>query len=230
MSTSPRSKINDDNTLCDSITKPKQKHFDNNSKTLGRDENGNLLPREVRRQNIIKTHASPQPAFPNKLQDFLGQDNVMNVFSSLTEKNFGKDSQISARGVRLLRNRDVLVENVNDFFKLCYENRIIPTIATLECYLGVEDTSFYAFAKNTSEPNSELVRQVIKQCHAINEVAALHGVIDSHLFTFLAKNYYGLKDITSINLAPTDNNTPNNSDTFNAIKEQIIIEGEEVIK
>jgi len=195
------------------------------------DENGKLLPKEVRDNTLLANPHKPSPTMsPTKLQNFLAQDNIQNFFGTLAKKTFSEENNVRLRSKNVLENRELYISEVNNYFDLCYSNHVIPTMSSLVAYIGVNMDAFYEYANDCTRSNYDIVKKTIEQCHAVNEVAALNGTIDARLFTFLAKNYYGLKDITSLDIHPSDNTTPNSDETYNAIKQQIIIEGESIEK
>ena len=112
---------------------------------------------------------------------------------------------------------------MEDYFKLCYDCNIIPTIASLSLYLGLNRETLYNYANNPKTYDySNILRMAINTCQSYQETAVLDGSIPSVPFIFLSKNYFGLKDTTDISFNNNqDTNIMNNTNTMQVIKEQI---------
>jgi hypothetical protein len=100
---------------------------------------------------------------------------------------------------------------------------MIPTIASLCLFIGVNRDTLYNIASNPKTYEYyDILKSAIDTCHSYQEGAVLSGDIPSVPFIFLAKNYYSLKDQTDVRFNQHDikDNTIN-SNTIQVIKEQI---------
>ena len=103
---------------------------------------------------------------------------------------------------------------------LCYETNTVPTITAVALWLGCNRDTIYAHANNSSSPFSDTCKKIINLCHISMENGAVAGKINSVLYMFLSKNYFGLKDDKNITVTPaTDSvNTPA---TMEALQKQL---------
>ena len=86
----------------------------------------------------------------------------------------------------------------------------------------------YENMANISSPVNRVLTQALQICHAFQEAGTLHGNINPVLFMYLSKNYYGLKDQSSISLTTTINDkTINNNQTMKVIQEQLALENKD---
>ena len=183
----------------------------------------NTTTREERIQQVI-SKANPTNSSKSKLTEYLSQDNVKKYNSIVTSKSF---DIVASRGYpRAFDSYEECLNEVEDYFKLCYECNIIPTIASLSLYLGLNRETLYNYANNPKIYDySNILKLAINTCQSYQETAVLDGSIPSVPFIFLSKNYFGLKDTTDIafNTNNQNDNTVNNN-TMQTIKEQIELE------
>lgn len=183
----------------------------------------NTTTREERIQQVI-SKANPTNSSKSKLTEYLSQDNVKKYNSIITSKSF---DIVASRGYpRAFDSYEECLNEVEDYFKLCYECNIIPTISSLSLYLGLNRETLYNYANNPKIYDySNILKLAINTCQSYQETAVLDGSIPSVPFIFLSKNYFGLKDTTDIsfNNNNQNDNTVNNN-TMQTIKEQIELE------
>ena len=176
--------------------------------------------RDERKQMVIDKH-NPTNSSKSKLTEYLQQPNVKKYNSIITSKSF---DIVASRGYpRAFNSFNECLEEVEDYFKLCYDCNIIPTIASLSLYLGLNRETLYNYANNPKTYDySNILRMAINTCQSYQETAVLDGSIPSVPFIFLSKNYFGLKDTTDISFNNNqDTNIMNNTNTMQVIKEQI---------
>ena len=176
--------------------------------------------REEREQMVINK-SNPTNSSKSKLTEYLSQPNVKKYNSIVTSKSF---EIVASRGYpRAFDSYEECLEEVEDYFKLCYECNIIPTIASLSLYLGLNRETLYNYANSPKIYDySNILRNAINVCQSYQETAVLDGSVPSVPFIFLAKNYYGLKDTTDISVnSNNQNDTTLNNNTMQIIKEQI---------
>lgn len=159
----------------------------------------------------------------NRLSNFLKKDNIKQYNREVTEKCLNRTLQsISFRD----EDWESLQKEVCDYFILADKHNVIPTIASLCCYLGVNKNVLYEKAHKTGF-SSDVLRASIQVCHSYQELAVIHGEVSSNLFIFLSKNYYGLADSSTLNLTSIDSNV-NSQETLKVIQEQLALENNDL--
>ena len=180
--------------------------------------------KEERTQMVIDK-GNPKNSCKNKLSEYLSQPNVKKFNCIITDKNF---DTIKKRGYpRFFNSVDECLEEVEDYFKLCYDCDMIPTIASLSLYLGVNRETLYNYANNPRiYEYSNIVKSAIDTCQSYQESAVLSGDIPSVPFIFLSKNYFNLKDTTDVRVNNDTQDNTINSNTMSVIREQIEMENQ----
>ncbi len=149
--------------------------------------------------------------------ELLTQDNYKEFMSTILQKSFvDKYSNVSLG----FANNSEVYEEMCDYFKLCINLEIPPTIPSLCGFLGISLNVFYNTANDTTALNYDLVNKAIINIQAIQETSAISGQINSNLYTFLSRNYYGLKDTQQIALNDSREDN-NNVAVLQAIKQQL---------
>lgn len=190
---------------------------------MGNVHNRNRITKEEAIQSLINKEP---PRQLNKLCDFLHQDNVKEFNRVLVSRAF-LDHMGNSKSFALDDEEECLKECA-EFFELCYKHDIIPNVASLAVYLRTDTRTIYENMANISSPANRVLTQAISICHALQEEGTLHGNINPVLFMYLSKNYYGLKDQSSISLTTTINDkTINNNQTMKVIQEQLALENKD---
>lgn len=167
---------------------------------------------------IIKTlQTQSLPTFSkNKLSQWLSEENVKSFNKILLDKTF--------RNHVALEDTNALEKELFDYFQACYDYEMVPTISSMSCWLGVNRNVIYEVVANKGK-NGDILSQAVDFCHSLNENGALSGSINSVLYMFLSKNYYGMQDNSTLNLTTgIQNPTINNEATMRVIQEQLAIE------
>ena len=180
--------------------------------------------KEERKQMVIEK-GNPQHSSKNKLSQYLSQPNVKKFNAIMTDKGF---NLVAKRGYpRTFSSADECLNEVNEYFKLCYDCEMIPTVASLCLFLGLNRESLYNIANNPRiYEYSNILKYAINTCQSYQEGAVLSGDIPSVPFIFLSKNYFGLKDTTEVNVSAVNQDNSINSDTLSVIKDQVKMERE----
>lgn len=118
-------------------------------------------------------------------------------------------------------NVEQLGKDCNDFVKLCYDTNTVPTITGFGMWLGCDRDTIYNHANNPNSPFSAQCKNIIQICHLSMENGAVGGKINSVLYMFLSKNYFGLKDDKNITVTPVNGNNLDTQSTMEAIQKQI---------
>lgn len=158
----------------------------------------------------------------NKLIDYLGQENVKEFNLTITNKAFNQSYNMS----EIMLDRDLCSKEIANYFQLCYNTQMIPTISSLCLYIGIHKDTLYTNIQNPNCQVSDLLKNAVDTCHSINEMGALNNNINAVLYMFLSKNYYGLQDTRNVELS-TPQTTTDNVNTLKVIQEQIALEEEQ---
>lgn len=161
---------------------------------------------------------------PNKMTEYLSQDNVKKFNRIVVSKNFDKLHKNRGRK-QTFENYDQCLSEVEGYFKLCDQYDIIPTIASLALYLGVHRDTIYTIANNPKiYEYSDVLKSAIATCQGYHEQAFMSNQLSPVAFIFYGKNYYNLKDTTDVRFNTEQSNDTYNSESIDALKEQIASE------
>lgn len=178
-----------------------------------------VMPVSEREKEMIKQAKDFQslPTFPkNKVTQWLEEPNVKAFNKILLEKAFMKHFSLT--------EPNVLKEELQKYFECCYDNAIVPTISSMSVWLGVNKDTIYSNIANKSNV-ADVLSQAVNFCHSLNENGAISGSINSVLYMFLSKNYYGMQDNSTLNLTTgLQDTTVNNTNTMKVIQEQLALE------
>lgn len=116
---------------------------------------------------------------------------------------------------------EVTEKEVDDYFQLCSDKEVVPTITTLALWLGVNKDTIYAHANNSSSPFSDLFKNVISYCHSLIQNGAIDGKINPVTYFFISKNDYGMRDDKNITVSATQGSNINTQETADALRKQI---------
>ena len=163
----------------------------------------------------------------NKLSDYLSQPNVKAFNSIVVDTNFKKiRANLNGKGrPQLFKSREECQNEIEGYFKLCYDYDMIPTVASMSLYLGCNKDTIYDHINNPSSDYSDLLKNAVSTCLAYQESGVMSNEVPAVPFIFLGKQYYGFKDTQDVNILAT-NQIQNTANTINAIREQISNENE----
>ena len=115
-----------------------------------------------------------------------------------------------------------LKQNSNvEYIKLCYDTSTIPTISSASLWLGVNRDTLYAHSNNSNSPFSDTCKNLINVCHVCLENGAIKNKVNSVLYMFLGKNYFGLKDDKNITVSAQQGSDVNSQETAEALRKQL---------
>lgn len=174
---------------------------------------------EERRQAVLDRG---NPKSMNKITAYLSQENVKAFNSIVTDRMLSKMREsINGKGrPKLFKNREECQEDIENYFKLCIEYNVLPTVASFCVYCGANKDTIYTHINDTASDFSDLLKNAVDTILAFQEGGALANEVASVPFIFLSKNYFGMKDNQDVVIS-TNDNRPNNIKTIEAIKEQI---------
>lgn len=114
------------------------------------------------------------------------------------------------------------VENgIVDYFALCDRTDTVPTITGIATWLHCSRDTIYRHANDSNSPFSDVFKNAINTCHLSLENGAIDGAVNSVVYIFMGKNYFGLKDDKNITVTPATSNSTNSQETMDAIQKQI---------
>ena len=115
-----------------------------------------------------------------------------------------------------------LKEDIGSYFDACNEYDIMPTVANLALWLGVNADTLYEHKNNSMSPFSEVIKNVFNYMHTLMQGGTLSGDINPVTYIFLSKNYYGMRDDKNIQVSATnDSSSPNAQETASALRKQL---------
>lgn len=160
----------------------------------------------------------------SKVKEFMMDDDVKEFNMNLAKITFAKEG-IDKATEELFNDNTKVYNTLVKYFEVCIVKNIMPTIATMCAFLGCSKEELYRNAGNTNCKSYKILSKGIMLCHSFIEMGAINGVVDSRTFSFLSKNYYGLKDDTNVNVrAGNIENDVNNVETLDAIRRQVMCE------
>jgi len=100
-------------------------------------------------------------------------------------------------------SQEALEKDIDAYFDFCIHRRIAVSVAGLGAWLGVSTSTLGYWKRNRDTlPYYECVELAIAFIHAMMEQGALDGNVPATVFSFLARNYNGLKDIQEYTVEP----------------------------
>ena len=174
------------------------------------------------REQMVIDRGNPKGT-KSKMSEYLSQDNVKSFNRIVVSRNFEKlEERHKSKSQQVFDNYDECLNDVGDYFKLCDKYNIIPTIASLSLYLGVNKETIYQYANNPKMYEcSNILKTAIQTCQAYHENAFMSGEVPPVAFIFYAKNYYGMKDQTDVRFNQDQNTNEIQTESISALKEQI---------
>lgn len=152
---------------------------------------------------------------------YFSKENVKEYQKEMISHLFGKDKPKKKGRGTFFENVEELDNWVQEYFALALSHEVVPTISGLCTYLQCNRDTLYNHANNPSSPFYDSCKNAIDYCHACLESGASESQLNSVAYIFQAKNYFNMKDVQEVKVAPNQNQISNNADTLNALKEQI---------
>lgn len=85
-----------------------------------------------------------------------------------------------------------------DFVKYCDEKKMVPTRPGLALWLGLDSTTLGKWKNDSTNPFSSSIKNAEELFHSFLLQKTTEGKINTILYFFLAKNWYGMSDKTEI--------------------------------
>ena len=165
----------------------------------------------------------------SKIVEYMSQPNIREFNALVVDNNFKKMREKISKGVmgrpQLFKSREECQEEIEGYFKLCYDYNVIPTVASMSTYLGMGRQYLYDIINNQDSDFTDILKSAVETCQSYQELPALDGTLSAPTWIFTAKNYFGMKDTQDVSISAT-NQQQNNTNTINAIKEQLALEND----
>lgn len=191
---------------------------------MGYNTRRNYTTQEERNKQVIDK-GNPTNSKLNKIVEYMSQPNIREFNAIVVDKAFSKIDTTRKGRPSIFSSREECKNEVEGYFKLCYQYSVIPTISSLALYLGYSRDSLYDSMNNETCDFSDILKNAVQMCQSYQELPALDGTLSAPTWIFTAKNYFGMKDTQDVNVSAT-NNIQTSTQTINAIKEQISSESD----
>lgn len=172
--------------------------------------------KEERAQMVIDK-GNPKNSKLNKITEYMKQPNVKEFNARVVDKSF-KNNRMGRP--QIFDSREECEEEVQGYFKLCYDYDMIPTISSMALYFGITRDALYEHVSQEGSNFKDILKKAISTCQSYQELPALDGTLSAPTWIFTAKNYFGMKDTQNVDISAT-NQQQTNTNTINIIKEQI---------
>lgn len=176
----------------------------------------NLSYEEKKDKFMAITNHSPKSVSNKQGQDYMSDPNTIKFTNALVDRAFNKIG-----GPYAFESVEQLKTDVSEYIKLCYETSTIPTVASASMWLGCHRDTLYAHSNNSNSPFSDTCKKLIDLCHISMENGAIKGKVNSVLYMFLGKNYFGLKDDKNITVSAQQGSDVNSQETAEALRKQL---------
>lgn len=154
---------------------------------------------------------------PNKTS-YMQDPSVKEFMAEMNERAFGKSRIGRPMAFSSLEQLD---RDLDEYIDLCRRTNTTPTVASISLWLDCNKDTIYAHASNPNSPFSDSCKRIINMCHVALENRAIGNGMNSVLYMFLGKNYFGLKDDKNITVTPATTTLANSQETMDAIQKQI---------
>lgn len=173
--------------------------------------------KEKRFMSCVNT--SPKSINNRNKNDYMSDPNVKEFMAEMNERAFGKKGRGRPPAFSSLEQ---LEKDLDEYIDLCRRTDTTPTVASVALWLDCNRDTIYAHASNSNSIYSDTCKRIINMCHVSLENRAIGNGMNSVLYMFLGKNYFGLKDDKNITVTPaTSDSITNSQETMDAIQKQI---------
>lgn len=173
--------------------------------------------KEKRFMSCVNT--SPKSINSKNKNSYMSDPNVKEFMKEMNDRCFGKKSRGRPKAFSSLEQ---LEKDLDEYIELCGRTDTTPTVASVALWLDCNRDTIYAHASNSNSIYSDTCKRIINMCHVSLENRAIGNGMNSVLYMFLGKNYFGLKDDKNITVTPNIGDSSTNSqETMSAIQKQI---------
>lgn len=173
--------------------------------------------KEKRFMSCVNT--SPKSINSKNKNSYMSDPNVKEFMKEMNERAFGK-SRIGRPTA--FSSLEQLEKDLDEYIELCRRTDTTPTVASAALWLDCDRDTIYNHANNPNSIFFGTCKRIINMCHVSLENRAIGNGMNSVLYMFLGKNYFGLKDDKNITVTPNIGDSSTNSqETMSAIQKQI---------
>lgn len=173
--------------------------------------------KEKRFMSCVNT--SPKSINSKNKNSYMSDPNVKEFMKEMNDRCFGK-SRIGRPTA--FSSLEQLEKDLDEYIELCGRTDTTPTVASAALWLDCDRDTIYNHANNPNSIYFGTCKRIINMCHVSLENRAIGNGMNSVLYMFLGKNYFGLKDDKNITVTPNIGDSGTNSqETMSAIQKQI---------
>lgn len=174
---------------------------------------------EEKKERFMQTvNTSPKSINHSSKNSYMSDPNVKEFMMEMNDRAFGKNRIGRPYAFSSIEQLD---KDLDDYIDLCSRTNTTPTVASVALWLDCDRDTIYAHAGNSNSIFSGTCKRIINMCHIALENRAIGNGMNSVLYMFLGKNYFGLKDDKNITVTPATSNSTNSQETMDAIQKQI---------
>ena len=173
--------------------------------------------KEKRFMSCVNT--SPKSINSKNKNSYMSDPNVKEFMKEMNDRAFGK-SRIGRPTA--FSSLEQLERDLDEYIELCGRTDTTPTVASAALWLDCDRDTIYNHANNPNSIFFGTCKRIINMCHVSLENRAIGNGMNSVLYMFLGKNYFGLEDSKNITVTPnTGDSSTNSQETMSAIQKQI---------
>lgn len=173
--------------------------------------------KEKRFMSCVNT--SPKSINSKNKNSYMSDPNVKEFMKEMNDRCFGKKSRGRPTAFSSLEQ---LEKDLDEYIELCGRTDTTPTVASAALWLDCDRDTIYNHANNPNSIFFGTCKRIINMCHVSLENRAIGNGMNSVLYMFLGKNYFGLEDSKNITVTPnTGDSSTNSQETMSAIQKQI---------
>lgn len=111
------------------------------------------------------------------------------------------------------KNAEQLAERIDWYFNQCQAAGFIPTFEGLAVSINYAPVYLKTLSQTSERPGFiDLLQEAIAVIQMYDSVAVMDGKIPPNAYSFRAKNFYGMRDVTEISPFRPEEVLPDNSD------------------
>lgn len=151
---------------------------------------------------------------------YFSQDNVKAFTKAMATRCFAKPDKPKRGRGGFFDTPEELEDNIMEYFSLCADTEVVPTISALACWLQISRDDIYNHLRNPNSIFADSFRKAVNFCHMCLENGASESKINSVAYIFQAKNYFGMKDTQEVHVQTPGQEIANAQVTLDALRQQ----------
>lgn len=141
--------------------------------------------------------------FPTNKRDFIKTDEQRIIAKQLLTET------LTAYRKEKVHSDEELIERLDEYFKYCSTNSIIPTVEEMCLYTGYSIKTIWDWENGNRGGFSSATAEIIKKAKdflkTFDAKLVISGQLNFLAYCFRAKNYYGMADRQEVVLTPNNN-------------------------